>query len=162
MQKEAFKNLYTNMEGTLIYLDESIKSAEAKRQVLLEQYIDLLLEKVKYGTYESYEETYLFKLPDLYKVHDGASAQGDSSFWEFTSMSTKGHKNAIANTGNIKSKESMATTLKFKYKYVFDTRIYFAWLIKDQGSSGIMINYKDEFNYYCLEISVKGFRYIRV
>jgi len=31
MQKEAFKNLYTNMEGTLIYLDESIKSAEAKR-----------------------------------------------------------------------------------------------------------------------------------
>jgi hypothetical protein len=42
------------MKGTLVYVEESIKKAESKRETLLEEYIALLLEKVKYGTYEEY------------------------------------------------------------------------------------------------------------
>lgn len=50
----------------------------------------------------------------------------------------------------------MATHLRFVYKYIYDYRVHFALMIKDNGNAGIIINFRDEFNYYGLEFSTWG------
>jgi len=37
--------------------------------------------------------------------------------------------------------EDFATALIFKHKFIFDAQIYFALMIKDEGSAGIMLNF---------------------
>ena len=52
----------------------------------------------------------------------------------------------------------MATYLRFVHKYIYDYRVHFALLIKDNGKAGITINFRDEFNYYGLEFSTWGIK----
>jgi len=46
-----------------------------------------------------------------------------------------------------------------KWKNIFDSRIHINWLIRDSGNSGIILKYKDEFNFYQMEFSTSGIRF---
>jgi len=50
----------------------------------------------------------------------------------------------------------MPSVLIFHYKYIFDFRIHSAVMFKDNGQAGFVFNYKDEFNYYGLTLSMNG------
>jgi len=62
------------MEGTLGYLGEITKDAVSKRMVLMNDYYDLLLEKISLMKWQPYEEVYYFKIHDMYLTFDEAEA----------------------------------------------------------------------------------------
>jgi len=94
-QRKRFKEIYTNMEGTVLFIDKYTKEAVTKRATVLKEYMNLLLYKLKFAVYEYYSEEYMFKLNKVYDIIDGEEATG-SSLWEFTNKNTLGHDNAIA------------------------------------------------------------------
>lgn len=54
-----------------------------------------------------------------------------------------------------------ATIIHHKFKNWWDSKVHFAFLIKDTGFGGLVFRYKDAFNYYYLRISHKGYEFCK-
>lgn len=95
LQKVETQNLYKNIEGTMTFMDEFTKQGLNKREHLLKEYYDKLIEKIKLTTYSPFQESYFFDLKSNYIVVDGLNAIGIASNWEIANSDTENHANAL-------------------------------------------------------------------
>jgi hypothetical protein len=89
-------------------------------------------------------------------MFEGGQAKNGPAKWIFTTEGLKGHDMAIAHTTKIESEKFLATALIMKFKMFCDFKTHFSIRIKDNGRGGIVWRWRDNFNYYFMEMYAEG------
>lgn len=168
-QSKYLDTVAAHLKGSMQEMERTINKAETKLKKKKDLYRKLVVEKLKYQRYDSFEEKYDLEIFDTYKPSDFKQANNGPSNWHFSKSSLNGHATAIGQTSaitiSVDLKERYATHLKFKFRNYFDGVLRVSFLGKEQGRIGVAFRYLDQFNFYVFEMfrgaDGSGFKRIR-